>query len=286
MTIRRGTRPLPSPTDVERVPWDQLGPAFINTWGRPGGRFDPEHLTVYGKSGGGKSYFVTYVLNKRAEHRGSFVVAVATKQADKTLRDLQWPVTDTWPPGYGEKQIIFWAKAKGISREHRVPQRAKVKMLMNELWKPNSNRVVYWDELPYIEQDLALKTELATFYREGRANGLTMVASMQRPSGVTRLAHSEASWTVAFPPKDADDRNRVAEVFGDRARFREVLASLDQTKHEFLIRHDRTGEAYISHLPPPARKVKSKKREVSAPVGYGVPSRRNGDLTPTTAGGR
>jgi hypothetical protein len=287
MISRRSTL-LRRSDEFERVPWegpDGLGVAFIRKWGRPGGKYNPEHLTVYGKSGGGKSYFVTYVLDLRADVRGSHVCAVATKRADDTLSDLHWPVTDSLPLfSYKENRVIFWAKAKGISVEHLVPQRAKIKGLMDHLWTPKSNIIVYWDELTYLEQDLKLKRELATFYREGRTNGITNVASMQRPSGVTRLAHSEAGWTVAFPPKDADDRDRVAEVFGDRARFRVALDSLDRRKHEFLIRHDRTGEAYISHLPPPRRKVQAAKREVSAPIGYGVPSRRQGDPTPTTRG--
>lgn len=275
MNMRTATRRLPSP-DIERIPWEVLGPEFITVWGRPDGRFDPEHLTVYGKSGGGKTYFVAHVLKLRAQMRGSHVVVVATKKADRTLSGWGWKVTDTWPPGYGENQVIYWARAKGLSAEHRVPQRVKVKRLMDALWVPNSNIVVYWDELSYVEQALRLKTELETYYREGRANGITNVASMQRPSGVTRLAHSEAGWTVAFPPKDADDRKRVAEVLGDRARFQIVLDDLDRTKHEFLIRHDRTGESYISHLPKPPRR-RGPKQEVSAPVGYGVSSRTKGD---------
>ena len=275
MSTSTGIRRLPSP-EIQRVAWEQLGPEFIRSWGRPAGRFDPEHLTVYGKSGGGKTYFVARVLKERADARGSHTVVVATKKADKTLSGWGWPVINTWPPGYGENQVIYWARAKGLSAEHRVPQRVKVKALMDALWTPGSNIVVYFDELTYIERDLRLSTELSTYYREGRANGITLVASMQRPSGVTRLAHSEAGWTVAFPPKDADDRKRVAEVLGDRARFQVVLDSLDRTKHEFLIRHDRSGESYISHLPPPPR-VRRSKQEVSAPVGYGVPSRQKGD---------
>lgn len=246
---------------VERVDWAELGPEFIRCWGRPGGRFDPEHLTVYGKSGGGKTYFVGYVLKERARTRGSHVVIVATKRTDKTLMALGWPVISTWPPAYGEYQVIYWAKAKGISAAHRLPQRAKVKKLMDDLWVPGSNVVVYWDELPYVETMLGLKAEIENYYREGRALGITNVASMQRPSGVTRLSHSEAGWTAAFPPKDADDRDRVAEVLGDRARFRMVLDSLDRTKHEFLLRHDRSGESYISHLPKPMRgAVRSRQR--------------------------
>jgi len=266
VTSPRGTPLTPPP---ERVPWAVLGPEFIRAWGRPNGRYDPEHLTVYGKSGGGKSYFVGYVLQARAQARGSHVVIVATKKADRTLSALGWPIVDTWPPGYKEHQVIYWAKAKGISAEHRIPQRVKVKRLMDALWVKDSNVIVYWDELPYIETMLKLKPEIETYYREGRANGITNVASMQRPSGVSRLAHSEAGWTVAFPPKDADDRDRVAEVLGDRRRFAEVLDSLDRQKHEFLIRHDLTGEAYISNLPRPAR---ARRTGVSQRRSPGVPS--------------
>jgi hypothetical protein len=240
---------LTRPSPVEKVPWADLGPEFIRSWGWPGGRYDPEHLTVYGKSGGGKSYFVAYVLKQRAAARGSQIVVVATKRTDATLSAMGWPVVRKWPPQYGQEQCIYWARAQGISAAHRIPQRAKVKTMMDALWVPGSNTVVYWDELPYIEMMLKLKPEIENYYREGRALGITNVASMQRPTGVTRLAHSEAGWTVAFPPKDADDRDRVAEVLGDRARFRLILDDLDRTRYEFLLRHDRTGETYISHLP-------------------------------------
>lgn len=269
MTSSRLTSPRNDVEGIERVAWAHLGPEFIRNWGRPNGRYDPEHLTVYGKSGGGKTYFVGYVLARRAAARGSHVVVVATKKTDRTLSAYGWPIIKDWPPGYQENQVIYWAKPKGISAEHRAPQRVQVKKLMNALWTPNANIIVYWDELTYIEQDLALRTEIATYYREGRANGITNVAAMQRPSGVTRLAHSEAGWTVAFPPKDVDDRNRVAEVLGDRRRFGVLLDTLDRSKHEFIIRHDLTGETYISHLPPPPSP-----REVSRATTYGVPSQR------------
>jgi len=244
--------PTPADHGIERIDWADLGPEFMNDWGRtPSGEFDPEHLTVYGKSGGGKSYFVRYILRQRAYARGSATVAVVTKRADKTMAGMGWPIIEKWPPSYGQDQVIFWARAKGLSAEHLAPQRKAVRELMDSLWVEGSNTVIYWDEITYLEQDLRLKRELSTFYREGRTHGITNVASMQRPAYVSRLAHSEAGWTVAFPPKDADDRDRVAEVFGDRQRFREVLKDLDSMRYEFLIRHDRSGAAYISHLPAP-----------------------------------
>lgn len=262
MISTRGTRPTLADLDIERVDWiaDGFGEAFIRKWGRPNGKYEPEHLTVYGKSGGGKSYFIAYVVKERARLRGSHVVFVATKKTDRTISSMGWPIVNDWPPGYNENQVIYWAKAKGITAAHRVPQRLKIKQLMDKLWVADSNIIVVWDELNYVETMLGLKDEIATFYREGRALGITNVAGMQRPTGVGRSAHSEAGWTVAFPPKDADDRDRVAEVLGDRQRFRFALDLLDRTKHEFLIRHDLTGETYVTHLPKPRRTPVSRGR--------------------------
>lgn len=269
--IRRTPALLPDDLGVDHVDWEVLGSEFMKMWGRPGGKYDPEHLTVYGKSGSGKSYFIGYVVKQRnlppPYGRGSHVVYVATKRTDRTISSMGWPIVNTWPPGYGETAVVYWAKAKGISAEHRGPQRVKVKALMDALWVPESNIIVVWDELAYVELMLKLKPEIETYYREGRALGITNVAGMQRPSGVTRLSHSEAGWTVAFPPKDADDRDRVAEVLGDRRRFAQVLDHLDRSKHEFVIRHDLTGETYISHLPDPKRPVSSRSTR-------GVPSPR------------
>lgn len=275
MATRTATPLLRSPApEIERIPWEELGPTFIATWGRPNDVEMPEDLTIYGKKGGGKSYFAGYVLRLRAQVRRSHVVVVCTKPTDSTISALGWPTVRRWPPDYGQDQVIWWARAKGISAEHLVPQRARVKLLMDALWQPGANRLVYWDELTYLEQDLRLKRELATFYREGRTQGITNIASLQRPAGVSRLAHSEAGWTVVFPPKDEDDRDRVAQILGSKARYKLVLDSLDKSKHEFLIVRDLTGERFISHLPAPPRRNRAKP---AAPAGYGVPSRQRGD---------
>jgi hypothetical protein len=236
---------------IARVDWPDLGPDFLRAWGRPGGRVEPEHLTVYGKTRSGKTYFVREILRLRALLRGSHIVIVATKRADRTLTSMGWPIVTAYPAPYGQDQVIFWARAKGLSAVHRAPQRVKVKKFMDTIWTPDSNVVIYWDELTYIQDVLKLGPELETIYREGAGNGITNVASMQRPTRVTRLSHSEAAWTVAFPPKDVDDRNRVAEVLGDRARFSAALDGLDRRQHDFLLRHDRTGQVYVTHLPDP-----------------------------------
>lgn len=254
LTATRRT-PASLAAEVPRVDWARLGPSFMAAWGVPDGRWEPEHLTVYGRSGSGKTHFVTTVLADRVRLRNAHVVGVITKRSDSTVSALHWPIIDQWPPGYGQKAVFFWPKTKGLSPVHRVPQRAKIRALMDALWRPDSNIIVYWDEVTYIEQVLRLGPELQTFYREGRSHGITNVAAMQRPSNVSRLVHSEAGWTVVFPPKDMDDRKRIAEVLGDRALYMAVLPTLGP--HEFVIKHERTGQAYISQLPDPRRLPRS-----------------------------
>lgn len=216
----------------------------------------PEHVSIYGPSGSGKSYFQCHILQARAAARGSHVVMIATKKADKTLTEAGWPVIDDWPPNYGDNQVIWWARG-GLSDEQQDEQRKRVARIMNTLWVPDSNKIVAWDELPYVCSDLGLRRGVTTYYREGRGLGITNTAVMQRPTDVTRYAHSEAGWIVSFAPEDQDDRDRVAEVFGNRGFYRDVLDDLDREQHQFLIRRKLTGEAYISSLP--ARRAPSKK---------------------------
>jgi hypothetical protein len=60
---------------------------------------------------------------------------------------------------------------------------------------------------------------------------------------------------VSFKPKDADDRKRIAEVFGDRQRYMAALGSLDQYKREFLIKSDILDQAFITNLPDLSARV-------------------------------
>lgn len=244
---RRGPerRELPEP---ERVPWEVLGPEFIASWGHPRGEWMPEHVEVLGQNGSGKSYFVARVLADRAAARGSHIVIIATKPADKTLTALGWPVIDHWPPDYGKNQVIFWPKTKGLDRRAAATQREKIRDLLGQLWVPNSNRIVAFDEIHYLDVDLNLRHEVTRYFREGRSMGITCVATTQRPAGVNRWIHSETSWKVFFAPQDQEDALRMAEVAGSRRQYTDVLLNLDRTKHEFLMVRGLTGETYISHI--------------------------------------
>lgn len=155
---------------------------------------------------------------------------------------------DSWPPDYNQNQVIFWAKAAGLGDEALVEQKRKIKTLMGQIWTKESNRIVAFDEIAYIEQTLGLRTFITQYYREARALGITIVASTQRPQGVSRYVHSESGWSIFFAPKDASDAERMAEVAGDKKFYLPVLNSLNREKYEFLMVRNLTGEKYISHI--------------------------------------
>ena len=90
--------------------------------------------------------------------------------------------------------------------------------------------------------------------------GITVIGMKQRPQGALRDMHSETYWTAAFKPHDRADLERWAELFGARRDWMPVLDGLDAGRREFILRHSRSGEAYISWVDRPLRPVDPPKR--------------------------
>lgn len=240
-------RSQPSPPKIERVPWAELGPEFYRVWGWPNGRPEAEHVSVVGPTGSGKSMFQSEIVTTRAALRGSYVVVIATKPADATLRKTGWPIVNKWPPPWGKhERVIFWPKA-GKPIEGVKVQRVAIGRMLNEIWRPDAHTILVFDEIAYVEQELGLKTIVDRYWREGRSLGFTLVAGTQRPRNVSRYMWSEPSWSVAFPPADEDEAKRVAEIVGGRSRFANILTH-DLKRHEFLLVNRREKIAYISKL--------------------------------------
>ena len=232
--------------EIERVNWDEFGPELIRTWGMPKGKFTPEHMAILGPTGSGKSFFMTEVLKMRSTMKGSHTVILATKPADKTLTDMKWPIINKWPPKYDQSQVIFWPKA-GKLNESLDAQRQSTLDMLNELWHKDSNTVLSFDEIAYVEDDLKLKQQMTRYWREARALGITICATTQRPRFVSRYMWSESSWTVAFRPKDEEDAEQVATVLGNRRYFKDLLMS-ELKKNEFLIINRDERTAYLTKI--------------------------------------
>lgn len=233
---------------LQRVPWHELEPEFISTWGRPNGKFGAEHVSIVGPTGSGKSNFQTYVMNKRCELRGSYAIIIATKRADSTLKSTHWPIVRKYPPEWKDReQYILWPESTRNAEESLYIQRSTIRQCLTDIWVENSNTIVAFDEIAYVEQELRLKTIINRYWREGRSIGITVVATTQRPRNVTRYMWSEPTWIVAFKPDDEDESKRVAEIIGGRKLYTDSLLSLKE--YEFILIKRRTKEAYISKLP-------------------------------------
>lgn len=242
-----GMRLAPA-NSVERVPWKDLEPDFLHSWGYPNGRYGSEHISIVGPTGSGKSMFQSYVLQKRTELRGSNAIVIATKPADSTLRKMHWPIIRKYPPEFHQSQrFILWPQTGKNEVESIRNMHIEIRKCLTDIWHEDSNTIVAFDEIAFVEQELKLKVLINRYWREARSLGITIVATTQRPRNVTRYMWSEPTWIVAFGPDDEDEARRVAEIVGGRRAYSEPLMSLKP--YEFLIRKRRSNKAYISKLP-------------------------------------
>lgn len=251
------TRPplsSPGPAAVERVPWSVLGPEFIAAWGRPRGVNQPEHLEILGPTGSGKSFFLVQILLERVRRRATSVVFIATKQADPTVRAMGWPIVSDWRGVNKYDQVVYWPRSRKLGAARKAYQVAKIQDLLDRLWVPESNTLVVFDEVAYVESlSRDLRETVQTYEREGRSHGIGLVLGKQRVQGVQRDMHSETDWKIAFKMNDGNDNERLAELFGPKKEWLPVIESLDRENHEFLIQHKLTGTAYISWVDQPVK---------------------------------
>lgn len=103
------------------------------------------------------------------------------------------------------------------------------------------------DEARQVTDFLGLDKELILLWNQGRSQGNTIVAGVQRPRHVPLEAYDQASHLFFF--KDPDEANiaRVAEIAGVSKKI--VAATVKALKpYEFLYVSPRTGEMYVSKM--------------------------------------
>jgi len=262
---------------LERVPWSRLGPAFTDEWGHDeAGRLRGEHLEITGQTGSGKSYAEATILQQRAARWDTAEIVVITKQSDDSIPLLGWPEIDNVKDLQKYRQVLYWPKTGAMGEARESYHEQKIYELLSRLWQPGANVVIAFDEIGYIE-DLSyrLKKMIRMYWREGRSHGISLIAMKQRPVGVQRDQHSESRWKIVFPPADQGDMKRFAEMLGREAIWRPVLESLNQTKHEFVIRNSVTKDAYISWIDTDLHPLESQVHQKSRTAGEVFFGRKN-----------
>jgi hypothetical protein len=263
----------------ELVPWSELGPDFIQSWGFELPRNKREHLEVVGPSGSGKTRLVETILQDHyreavrrqqasgAKHVETGAIFVATKTDDDIFRELGWPVVKSVDEMRGDTHVIFWPQTGKTGTARREYHDLRVGHLLDKLWQPRANTLLAFDEIGYVE-GLSGNTRATVqqYWREGRALGIQVIGMKQRPQGALRDMHSETFWTVSFKPSDDADQERFAMLFGHKRDWMPVLDSLDLDRHEFLIRHSRSQDAYISWVDTPLTPQKIKRRGLAGRI--------------------
>ena len=249
-------------TPPERVPWSKLRLDVMRAWGRADPKDpQPEHMEIVGPSGSGKTHLMCTMLQDRYKTRRTAAVLVCTKPADKVIHKLGWPVVDDVGELRDHPNAVFWPRTKRMGSARQEYHEQKIRRLLHDLWRPQSNRIVAFDEIGYVENlSGEMRATIQQYWREARSQGITVVAMKQRPQGALRDMHSETYWTAAFPPKDRADVERFAELFGHRRDWIPVFDTLDPDKREFIIRHSRSREAYVSWVDTPLEPIRPKRR--------------------------
>jgi hypothetical protein len=254
---------------VERVPWSQLAQEFAETWGKADPKDpQPEHVEDIGPTGSGKTLFVCKIVQERMIVRRTPVVIIQTKPADGTVMKLGWPVITNGDVRRVQKErwSIYWPATNATGKARKLYQADKIRDLLNSLWHADANTIVVFDDFGYIQELVTSDNEplapiVQMYLREGRSAGITCVLIKQRPQGSRREMHSETQWTVAFVPKDQDDLERYAEIFGNRKTYMPIFQQMDPDNHEFLIKHARTNSVYISWIDTPLRPIQRPERK-------------------------
>jgi hypothetical protein len=259
----------------DRVPWSVLGPDFLDAWaGVPRGK--REHLEIVGPTGSGKSHLMLTILQDKYRfdsarsgdrRRMPGAILAVTKADDDVFSKLGWPVVHD-AADIRDTHVVVWPKAgRKMGHDRREFHAKKISELLAKVWQPN-NTVIAFDEVGYVEGLSGdLRATIQHYWREGRSMGIQIIGMKQRPQGALRDMHSETFWTAAFAPNDRSDLERFAELFGHRRDWMPVFDQLDPERHEFVLRHSRSKEAYISWVDVPLTPQKIKRQGLLSELG-------------------
>lgn len=181
-----------------------------------------EHVAVIGRTGTGKTYLMTRLVDLRQ------YVAVFKTKADDTKFEGMEKVKDAKPLRSLYRNRLFieppFNKQSVVGAD-----------LFDSVWRAGGWTVVI-DELFYVHDQLGLKSYVEMLLTQGRSKRISILAGMQRPVHVTRFALSEVSHVFSFKVEKRD-RKTLAEVASDE--FAEVVERLP--RYHFAHYHVPTG---------------------------------------------
>lgn len=246
VVVAASLSPLPSvrwpqgeaPRGAETLPFTAWG-SFLDRFSWKQG----EHVSLIGPTGGGKTTLALAILPMR-----SYVVVFATKPTDDTMQtlvEMGWHKTETWPPvDPSHRKIILWPPYK--KPKYEAGQKPVFAKAFDDIYDVGK-WCVYIDEAAYFVDDLKLDRQMKRFWRQGRSEGISLVASTQRPAWVPLDIYSQATHLFFWRTTDERDVDRIAGVgAANSALIKRVIPNLPL--HHSLYVNTRTGAMAITRV--------------------------------------
>jgi hypothetical protein len=189
-------------TEIDVVSWAEFQRLF--KW-RQG-----EHVSLIGATGCGKTTLAHHLLPMR-----KYVVVLATKPKDSSMNELiregGFRKSKFWPAGPTDivQKVVLWPSIN--KRSQKLNQKLVFAEALNDIYEQGA-WCVYADELHYLTSTLGLQSVFTDLWQQGRSMGISLIASMQRPSHVPLLAYTQATHVFFWRANDTRDLKTIGGI--------------------------------------------------------------------------
>lgn len=174
-----------------------------------------QHIAIMGRTGRGKTTLARDVLRIR-----DWAVVLAIKRADDTLETFPqagYKLIKDWPPGYGIKHAVLWAKPKNLYDVQR--QRLLISKVLSDVYEHGGWAVLFDDVARLANaRGFGFKNEIATMLSESRSSHSSIVSAMTQPSSVALAIPSEVwrqvRYHLVFYYRVGRDLDTIADITG------------------------------------------------------------------------
>jgi hypothetical protein len=183
-----------------------------------------EHVVVIGRTGSGKTYLISKLIQLR-----QYVVFFRTKPDKNKFPDLFHTRTADAMRHFNGMRLLLEPDYKR--------QAVEGYRMLDNAWQDGSWCVVI-DELWYAEEQLGLRDYVNRMLTQGRSKDISAVLGVQRPVDISRFALSETKHLFIFQTEGRDLKFTLRDSTTDRI----VPAVQSLQRYEFIYYNRETGQ--------------------------------------------